>query len=79
MTNNFKQAQKHLENNKCKKCDGLGELDDSDCGDMYYNTWKCDACGGTGMIAPEDEISKKLFLLYTELTKMIEESKEEKK
>jgi hypothetical protein len=32
----------------CMKCQGMGILDDCQAGDIYYNTWECDACKGTG-------------------------------
>lgn len=49
MDNSFQKAQKDLEASKCPTCKGLGELDDSALGDMYYNTWKCPECKGSGI------------------------------
>lgn len=32
----------------CKTCNGYGECDDADLGDMYYNKWECADCDGKG-------------------------------
>lgn len=34
---------------KCVPCDGSGQQNDAEAGDMYYNEWKCPACNGTGL------------------------------
>ncbi|MFG6500195.1 hypothetical protein [Sulfitobacter sp. 1A15106] len=31
----------------CGTCEGLGELDDADCGDISFRTWVCPACSGS--------------------------------
>lgn len=33
---------------KCPTCDGLGEYDDAEPGDISFNTVKCSPCKGTG-------------------------------
>lgn len=50
--NEYAKLQKELEEKECPKCHGLGECDDADCGDIYFNTWKCPDCNGSG-IKPE--------------------------
>ena len=47
--NEYARAVAALEERKCKKCNGTGELDDSDLGDISYNRWQCDGCKGRGM------------------------------
>lgn len=34
----------------CPKCDGYGEWDDADFGDIQCNTYTCDKCGGVGKV-----------------------------
>jgi len=34
----------------CPKCDGYGEWDDAELGDIGFNTFRCDYCDGTGKI-----------------------------
>lgn len=33
---------------KCKGCKGLGVIDDSEPGDIFYREWTCRSCKGTG-------------------------------
>jgi DnaJ-class molecular chaperone len=33
---------------KCPTCSGLGEYDDAGFGDIFFNTYRCTACKGTG-------------------------------
>lgn len=42
----LKQKVKELE---CPKCRGLGTWDDASEHDIWYNTFKCEECGGTGI------------------------------
>jgi hypothetical protein len=37
-----------LKEAKCGQCGGLGEVNDADPGDMYYNEWTCPKCFGSG-------------------------------
>jgi len=34
---------------KCPTCKGLGNCDDSEPGDISFNTWVCKDCNGTGL------------------------------
>ena len=38
-----------LEAAKCRKCYGLGEIDDAEPGDISFNHMVCPYCGGTGL------------------------------
>lgn len=40
---------KQLESAKCPDCRGMGEMDDAEPGDIYFNTWVCTSCNGTGL------------------------------
>lgn len=44
----YQKALQELKARQCPTCAGLGEVDDSDPGDMYLNRFKCPACQGTG-------------------------------
>lgn len=44
----FQDAVKELTDAMCKTCSGLGECDDADAGDIYYNHWPCLDCDATG-------------------------------
>jgi len=37
-----------LNTHACENCNGSGEVDDMDAGDISYNTYKCAACNGSG-------------------------------
>jgi len=43
-----KTLLKALERAQCKICDGSGESDDASLGDISFNTWECQNCGGKG-------------------------------
>ena len=47
--NLYEQEAKKLKDKKCKACDGTGEQNDAGLGDMYYNTWTCSYCNGSGV------------------------------
>ncbi len=32
----------------CKTCNGYGQCNDADLGDIYHNVWECPKCGGIG-------------------------------
>jgi DnaJ-class molecular chaperone len=44
----FQKAVEDIRFKKCAKCDGIGEIDDADFGDIFFNTWECPDCNGTG-------------------------------
>lgn len=44
----FEMAIILLKDKKCKVCEGGGELDDAEMGDIYFNRWVCPHCKGTG-------------------------------
>ncbi|WP_273794893.1 hypothetical protein [Brucella intermedia] len=45
---NHAEAMQVMAKCACKVCGGTGERNDADCGDIYFNTWVCDGCGGKG-------------------------------
>lgn len=45
----FLDLKKQIEEYKCPICSGNGIITDAECGDIYFNTWKCIECGGTGL------------------------------
>jgi DnaJ-class molecular chaperone len=47
--NSYQQAKLELENTRCPTCDGLGDCDDAGPGDIYFETWICPDCRGTGL------------------------------
>lgn len=47
--NQYKTNLAAVKASKCNACDGLGECDDAGPGDMYYNSWTCVQCGGSGL------------------------------
>lgn len=44
-----------LEKDRCDRCAGLGQLDDAEPGDAYFNQWRCPECKGTGLKSSADE------------------------
>ena len=44
----YREALHALENSRCMSCDGWGECDDADLGDIAYKRWNCHDCGGSG-------------------------------
>ena len=55
----FQELLKKLESRRCKECHGSGECDDSDLGDISFNTWICPKCNGTGLLKEIEFIIKK--------------------
>ena len=49
MKNDFSTISERLDALKCPVCQGLGECDDADMGDIMFNTWTCRTCHGSGM------------------------------
>lgn len=45
----YEKQLKQLEKKKCKLCYGSGERDDAEPGDIYYRTFICPICKGTGL------------------------------
>lgn len=37
---------------ECKKCYGVGELDDNEGQGMFCNKWECPECKGSGVLVP---------------------------
>ncbi len=62
--NQYQNEVQKLEQCKCTYCSGTGKLDDADFGDIYYNTWECQYCKGTGIKAisrePPTELQRKV-------------------
>jgi len=52
--NEYQRAKLQLEDNKCPTCSGLGYCEDAGFGDIYYNTWKCSNCNGTGLLTKKE-------------------------
>lgn len=44
----FSDVLSALLEQRCETCQGSGECDDADLGDIYYNTWQCSVCKGSG-------------------------------
>lgn len=44
----FEDELASLEATRCPTCKGAGALDDADFGDIFYRTWKCNDCKGSG-------------------------------
>lgn len=44
----FQLLKRQLEAAVCKGCNGIGEANDADFGDISFNTWKCEPCKGSG-------------------------------
>ncbi len=53
--NEYEKLKAELEKKRCKACGGSGVCDDADLGDIFFRTWKCPNCNGTGLLT----ISKK--------------------
>lgn len=49
----FQEMREELEKRKCTECQGLGECDDAEPGDIFFLKWTCEACKGTGLRAAE--------------------------
>lgn len=45
----FHELKQKLEELACPECFGAGEWDDAEPGDIYFNTYKCSHCEGTGI------------------------------
>lgn len=50
---NYTDLRDKLTREMCSECAGAGTYDDADCGDMYYKTYECNACSGTGFSGQE--------------------------
>lgn len=48
MASKYKKLVADLKKLACQTCNGYGEYDDSNIGDMYMNIWKCRICNGSG-------------------------------
>lgn len=48
--NLFRGMEKFIQDIKCPKCGGLGSIDDTEPGDMYFGDGTCANCKGTGVI-----------------------------
>ena len=59
MKSNFSKLKQEIEALKCQDCGGLGEMDDSDLGDIMFNRWICQRCEGTGW---QDQIERQLTI-----------------
>jgi DnaJ-class molecular chaperone len=67
MTSKFSEELEKLENLKCQKCHGTGQIDDADPGDISFNIWTCPGCIGTGLFGavehdPQVEGSNTIWL-----------------
>jgi DnaJ-class molecular chaperone len=47
--NELQRLREELKNRTCPTCHGLGHCDDADLGDIFYRTWTCPDCNGTGL------------------------------
>lgn len=45
----YYELLEELKSAKCPDCRGMGEMDDAEAGDVYFNTWVCTSCHGTGL------------------------------
>lgn len=45
----YHRRLKELQDSRCPTCYGNGECDDAEAGDMFFNTWTCPTCKGTGI------------------------------
>lgn len=52
----FDEAMDELEAKRCTTCKGVGTLDDAEDGDIFYSTWTCDHCDGSGF-KPEKAVA----------------------
>lgn len=46
----YERVEEELNEAKCPMCQGSGEVNDADLGDISYNTYKCQPCKGTGFV-----------------------------
>lgn len=58
MNNEYDRLKEELKNKKCKTCGGLGKCDDADFGDIWFRTWTCSDCNGTGINEKQTEKKK---------------------
>lgn len=42
------QIYDYLRDNKCMLCFGRGKVNDAEPGDIFFNTYECPSCYGTG-------------------------------
>lgn len=54
----FADRLKELEQYSCVKCWGSGEVNDAGFGDIYYKSWTCPDCKGTGYEITTKEIDE---------------------
>jgi len=45
----YDELLKELEDRKCAKCSGTGSCDNAEPGDIYFSTWPCVECDGSGL------------------------------
>ena len=48
MKGNCRNLIEHIETGMCSRCQGSGEIDDAEPGDISFNTADCGTCNGTG-------------------------------
>lgn len=53
---------------KCTSCNGTGECDDAEPGDIGFDRWVCCECKGTGLI----KTSNNIFISMVEISDTIE-------
>jgi len=58
MNNEYSKLKEELKNKKCKTCGGLGQCDDAEPGDIWFRTWECPVCKGTGINENQTEAKK---------------------
>ena len=49
MQNEYYRRKAQLKEDRCPVCHGLGTENDADLGDIYYHTWQCSTCKGSGI------------------------------
>lgn len=49
MISQYDKLKQELEAKKCLRCNGHGECDDAEPGDISFRTSVCQSCNGTGM------------------------------
>lgn len=47
--NKYEQLISELKDKECKVCNGLGRCSDAEPGDIFYNSWECPECKGSGI------------------------------
>lgn len=45
----FEKMMRNLMKQRCEACHGSGKVDDAEPGDIYYHTFECKECGGSGI------------------------------